>query len=215
MATTEVEQATQTLSDLQDQRDACVGRAAKLAADRRALSYAAHAGANKDAQARLRKLNDQTILQSAELENLDSAIVEAASRLETAKTAEAGALDRANAEALRIKLSRFTELALNLDDCLQDFLSTANEMDEVLAEMRSLGTANPSDAQMRVLATFCLKSFVMQTPWTAREWEHLPPGQRKSFKDLAVGWHTMIEAGINARLGLEPEQADKTKEVAA
>ena len=61
---------------------------------------------------------------------------------------------------------------------------------------------------MRVLGTLAVKSFVMQIPWTAKEWEHLPPGQRKTFKSLVEGWRDMIENNIAARLG-------ETEEVAA
>jgi hypothetical protein len=203
----DVEQAQKILDSLMDQRDELVSRANRANADRQNLSFSALTSRDKQSMEKLRKANDQAITFNVELENLDSAIRTATQNLDIAHRAEALASDRASAEALREKLSRFTELALNLDDRLTDFLSTAKEMDETLAEMRKLGAANPSDAQMRVLATFCLKAFVMAVPWCAREWEHLAPGQRKSFRDLALGWHTMIEAGINARLGLEPEPA--------
>jgi hypothetical protein len=210
--TTDVEQAEKTLNDLLDQRDEHIARGTKLAADRQNLAYAAFTN-DKAAQAKLRKINDETVLHHVTLEGLESAVKEATQRLDIAHRADAQAKDRAQAEQLRAKLNQFTELGLNLDDCITDFVGAAKEMQTVLDDIHSLGCASPTAAQMRVLATLAIKSFVMQIPWTAKEWEHLPPNQRKTFKDLIVGWHQMIEQHIKARLG-EPQQPNATETAA-
>ena len=198
--TTEVDAATKTLNDLLDQRDQLTGRSAKLADERQKISFAAHTG-DKGAKDKLRKINDETVFHNVELESVDAAIAEANARLDAARQAEAQTADREQALAVRAKLNRFTELGLLLDDCIADFVGAANEMNATLRDINALGCASPNSSQMRVLATLAMKTFVMQIPWTAKEWEHLAPNQRKSFKELVSGWHDMIENHISARLG--------------
>jgi hypothetical protein len=205
--TTEVEQATTTLNSLLDQRDELVARAAKFNADRQAVAYAAHTG-DKTAQDKLRKLNDETVLHNAKLEGIDAAIAEANSRLASAQRNEAATSDREQAEALRAKLNRFVELALLCDDCILDFLGAAKELQSTLDDIHALGCASPNSAQMRVLATLAIKSFVMQIPWTAKEWEHLAPNQRKTFRELAENWAAQISQHINTRLGEQPNKTE-------
>jgi hypothetical protein len=203
---TEVETATKTLNDLMDTRDQLVGRSAKLVSDCQAVAYAAHTG-DKGARERLRKINDESVLHNAELEGVDAAITEANARLAAAQRNEVRTADRTNAEQLRAKLSRFTELGLTLDDCITDFVGAANEMNAVLNDIHALGCPSPNAAQMRVLGTLAVKSFVMQIPWTSKEWEHLPPNQRKTFASLVAGWRDMIDSNIAARLGDQQEKA--------
>ena len=70
--TTDVEAATKTLNDLLDQKDALVARANRLAADRASVAYAAHAGKDKAAMERLRKVNDTAVTYNVERESLKS-----------------------------------------------------------------------------------------------------------------------------------------------
>jgi hypothetical protein len=197
--TTEVEQATKTLNTLMDQREQLVGRSGKLASERQKISYAAHTG-DKGAKERLRKINDESVLHNAELEGVDAAIVEANARLAIAQANAALAADRVNAEALRGKVERFVELGLIVDDCFADLNSAAAEMKTLLSEMHNLGAAAASHDQLRVLGGLALKTALMETPW-AKEFEHIAPNQRRSFKALVSAWHDQLMPGITARLG--------------
>lgn len=205
--TAEVENATKTLNGLMDQREQLVARSNKIISDRQAISYAAHAGNDKGAKERLRKLNDETLLHSAELESMDAAIAEANSRLAAAQQAETQAADRANAEALRIKLARFKELGFILDDCFADFASAASEMKDVLGQMHQLGAASPSQEQLRVLGALAVKTGLLSGPWS-KEFDPIAPNQRKSFKALVAGWSAMIEQN-NIAHRLDEQQQEK------
>jgi hypothetical protein len=203
---TNTETATKNLNQLMDQRDQLVARTAKIVADRQAISYAALTGNDKATKEKLRRINDESVLHSAELESVDAALVEATKILNAAQRNEASVADREAAEALRIALSRFAELASILDDCIFDFVGAANEMDVTLGTIHSLGCPSPNVSQLRVLGTLAVKSFVMQIPWTKKEWEHLAPNERRTFKGLVTSWRAMIESNINARLGTEDKQ---------
>jgi hypothetical protein len=208
---TAVETATKTLNDLLDQRDQLIGHSAKLVTDRQAIAYAAHAGGDKGAKERLRKINDETVLHNAELESIDAAIIEANARLVIAQADEAQQADRANAEQLRIKASRLSELASIADDCFQDLIGATNEMHSLLNEIHALGCPAPSHEQLRVFSVVAVKTHIMNIPGCAREFDHLAPNQRKTFENIVTGWRDMIEGNIAARLGEQP----KAEEVAA
>jgi hypothetical protein len=108
--------------------------------------------------------------------------------------------DRAAAEQLRTKLSRFVELGLIIDDCFADLTSASVEMKAVLGEMHNLGARSPSHDQLRVLGTLALRTALLATPW-AKEFEMIAPNQRRSFKALVNGWNEMLTGNIAARLG--------------
>jgi hypothetical protein len=202
----EVEHAEKMLNELLDKREMLIARSAKLAADRQAVAYAAHTG-DKAARDKLHKINDSTVIHNAELESIDAAIAEASARLQAAQRDEALAADRANAAQLREHLNRFVELGLFIDDAFADVIGASAEMNAVLAKINALGCPSPNSNQMRVMGTIAVKTAVMQIPWTAKEWEHLAPGQRKSFKDIIGGWRDMIAGNIAARLGEQQEKA--------
>lgn len=204
--TTELEQATATLNDLLDQRDQLVGRIAKLTADRQGISYAAHTG-NKDAKDRLRKLNDQTVINNIELETIDAAIAEANQRLDAAKSAEAQAAEVADAQALQVKLAKFKELGEVLDDCFVDFRTAALEMKQVVDDIHRLGCAIPDNQLYKVNCDLAFKTAVQGTPFWNQDFPAMRSHERKTFRSLVVSWGSSIEAHINAKLG-EPAKEE-------
>jgi hypothetical protein len=62
------------------------------------------------------------------------------------------------------------------------------------------------DEQFKVLGLLALKTALMGTPIWSREFEHIPPNQRRKFKDLIGGWADTIEKDIAARLGEEEKE---------
>jgi hypothetical protein len=204
--TNEVEAATKILATLEDERDGLIARMPQLAQARQAVAYAAKTG-DKGAREKLARVNAEAVAHEFEIASVAAAICEAVARLNAARAGEASAKDRTDAEALRIKLSRFCELGMIMDDCITDFVGAANEMNTTLNDIHALGCPSPNAAQMRVLGTIAVKSFVMQIPWTAKEWEHLPPNQRKTFANLVTSWRDMIEQNIASRTEKKEEAA--------
>jgi hypothetical protein len=74
-------------------------------------------------------------------------------------------------------------------------------MQDLHTRMQQLGSSFPTYQQFKVLGLSCLKTALMNTPIWAREFDHLPPNQRRSFKELIGGWAATIESGIVTRLG--------------
>jgi hypothetical protein len=211
MTASDVETATKTLNDLMDRKDELLARAGKLSTDRGKLAFAAHAGGNKDAKERLRRLNDDAVLCNCDLETIDAAIGEATSRLETARQAEALAADREAALQLRDKLSKFVELGLQADDALWDLAQSMNAMITALHELHQAGQAAPTSEQFRVNAVMAIKTMLQELPETwVRDFEfsRLAPGQRKRFKDICAGWQAQIEQAIAVRLGEQPKTTE-------
>ena len=203
--TTEVE--TATLNDLLDQREQLIARSSKLASDRQAIAYAAHTG-DKGAKERLRKINDETVLHNVELESVDAAIAEATKRLEAARRDEAVAADREQAEQLRARMMRLVELAAIVDDAFADVISASVEMKSLASELHTLGCNSPSHDQLRVISTIVAKSYMMQIPFCAREWEFIAPNQRRTMAVAAAGWQAQIENNIAQRLGEQPQTTE-------
>lgn len=191
---------TEVIKGLEDKQKLLVQKTIELTEERNKIAFGAHVENDPKSRKRLDAINLELATMASEQSSVDAALVEANNRLAIAQRDEALKADRANAEALRAKLNRFVELGLMLDDCVSDFVGAANEMNTVLNDIHALGCPSPNAAQMRVLGTIAVKSFVMQIPWTAKEWEHLPPNQRKTFANLVTGWRAMIEGNIASRL---------------
>jgi chromosome segregation ATPase len=195
-----VEHCEKIAADLQDQRDALIGRIKTLGTQREAVSYAAYTG-NKDAKAKLDKINIEASTIGHEIVSIEAAIAEAEKRLNTAKAAEAQAADRTNALKLRDKLAKFRELGAVLDDCFTDFKSAGFEQKQVLDDIHNLGQPTPSAQQYRVLCEVALKTAVQGTPFWSQDFPAMAPNQRKTFKSIGDAWCEVIEANIAARLG--------------
>jgi hypothetical protein len=208
--TTEVEQATKTLNDLTDARDALVARSAKLTSDRKAIAYAAHAAGDKGAKERLHKINHESVLHHAEVESLNAAISEATSRLGIAQAAEAAAADREQATQLHGHVANFKEHGLDADASLLDFVASIRAMMGELDAIHALGQQAPTAEMFRVNAVICIKTMLQSLPssWVRDfDFSLLNPSQKRAFKDIIEVWHAQITNGIVARLGEKQEEA--------
>jgi hypothetical protein len=197
---TEVENAEKTVRDLEDKRRDLLQKTSELADERQRVSFGAHTGDGK-ARARLDKVNTEVATQASEAASIEAAIVEANARLEVARRDAAAAADLAAVGELRVKLARFVELGLQIDDAFADIISDSKEMGELLTDINRLGCPSPNANQLRVLGLIALKTAVMQVPWAEREWDFLAPNQRKTFASLVEGWQVTVECNIAARIG--------------
>ncbi len=206
---TEVETAEQTVAGLEDKRRALITQQLEIDAERKQIAFAAHSGSDPKARARLDKINAQHASFASEMDSLTEAITEANNRLATAQRDAALAADRANAEALRVKLSRFEEIGNQLDDALWDIATSVNEMVALLNEMHALGQVSPTSEQFRVNGTACIKAMLQELPqlWVRDfEFSRLAPSQKKTFKAVVASWSGMIENNIAGRLGETKEE---------
>jgi hypothetical protein len=84
-----VASAEQVVVDLQNKRAAAAARVEAIAATRKKLGFAVHAGGDKDARAQLDKLNLEDATLAGEMQSLDGALIEAGHRLKVAQQAVA------------------------------------------------------------------------------------------------------------------------------
>ena len=80
-----VASAEQVVVDLQNKRAAAAARVEAIAATRKKLGFAVHAGGDKDARAQLDKLNLEDATLAGEIQSLDGALIEAGHRLGEAR----------------------------------------------------------------------------------------------------------------------------------
>lgn len=203
---TDVENAIAIIKRFDDKRRALIEKNVELADERQRIAFLAHSG-DKKARARLDAINSEASIYVSELQSIEAAGREANNRLDTAQRAEAMAADKAAALQLREKLAKLTELGLIIDDCFADLNSAGTEMKEVLNAIHSLGCPSPTHEQLRVLGALALKTALQGTPIWAKEFEPIPPNQRRTFRSLVIGWQDMIERNIEQRLGEKKDAA--------
>jgi hypothetical protein len=203
-----IEAAEAIIASLEDKRLHLNARAVELADERSHLAFSAHAEGDKKARSRLDAINGEIITMSSEQASIASAIEVAAERLAVARRAGNLAEDRAQAEELRIVVSRWVECGLIIDDCFTDMNTAAADMKTLLASMHNLGAKTPSHEQVRVLGALALKSALQTTPW-AKEFEAIAPNQRRTFATLVTNWRDQLMPHILARIGIEEKQEAK------
>jgi chromosome segregation ATPase len=202
---TDVDVAARLVVELQAKRTAAVDRVTAIAEERKSVALAAHTG-DTAARKRLDALNLESTTIGAEIEGLDAAIAEAGDRLATAEAAEALEADRARARELRHALAEFTEHGRKLDEAMAAVVAESNALRTALHKMHSLGCEYPTDALALVNCRLAIGTALMQTPWK-REFEHLAPGQRRTFGEIIRGWVERIEPTIARRLGETQDEA--------
>ncbi len=205
---TDIEAAEKTLASLNDKRDRATARVDAIADERKQISFAVHADNDKAARKRLDALNADSATIASELASIDAALVEATARLEAARHAEATKADRAAAKELRQQFDHFVALAEQMDAALAAVVSTSNEMQVAVNKIHACGSASPTGQQLLALGSLSLNTALMQTIWR-REFQHLPPHQRRTFTQLVTGWRDAAESNnIKPRLSEQRETAD-------
>jgi hypothetical protein len=199
----EIEKCEKIAADLQDQRDALIGRIKTLGTQREAVSYAAYTG-NKDAKAKLDKINIEASTIGHEIVSIEAAIAEANKRLATAQQAEASAADRTKALQITKLKTAFIENGINAGDALSDFIGFILEMKQQRDDMEALGIKAPISRQFLVNTTIAIKTALMLLPQPMvnelQDWRLLLSTQRMDFKNITASWDAMITRQIAERL---------------
>jgi hypothetical protein len=209
---TEIEKAERDLSNLEQQREAIVSRAAQLDKQRKAIAFAALTAGDKQSKLKLAEINAEDIGLAANIASVEAALTVARANLEAAHAAEARSVDREKAERIAALNMKFREQLLNADDAFADAINSVLSAKDLLAEMHSLGVANPIDNLFRINSVTCVKTIIQKLPtnWCNDfEFMRLSPGQKTEFKKLAAAWADQIERQNAARLG-----EDKKKDAA-
>jgi len=206
---TDVQTAEQTLAGLRRKREACVTHTLALAEDRHRLSFSAHGNGDVAAQKRLGELNRASTTAALELENIDAAIAEATTRLQSARREAEIAADRAKARELRKALGEFVEHGRKLDAATAVLVAECGLLKDTLTKLHRLGASVPTHDQVDALGHHALLTALGQTQWR-RRFEPLAPNQRRTFSLLFDSWAAMVERDIAVRLG----EADVKSEAA-
>jgi hypothetical protein len=212
-----VADAEAAISNLEAKRDALVERGRQLDEVRASYAFAAHARDDKTARAKLDQVHRETAEHGSELASIDAALVTARQRLEAARRHEAKAADREQAKELRVVLDQFVQTATQLDQALADVAALGHNLHQIQARMRDLGAPVPNSAQLDSLGYRCLLTACASTPWS-RHFETLAPSERRSFSALIDIWRASNEKHLAARLGDQTKkrkQHDPTIHVAA
>jgi hypothetical protein len=203
--TTEIEKAERVVAELEDKRRHLVQQATELDAERQKISYAAFTGDQK-ARQRLDRINTETATHNSEMASLSAAIHEANTRVAAAHRNAAIAADKAQATELAEVLETFVECGRDIDAALAIIVEKSQLMEKTLFRMNQLGSASPNSRQLESIGSRALITALMETPWR-REFQHLPPGERRSFNEMVDAWYPMVEANIAQRLGSNEEAA--------
>jgi hypothetical protein len=199
----ETDNAAKIVIELTDELEVLNGRAVVLAKERQELSYSARTG-DKNAKARLDKINVEATTLTNDIEIVAAALVEAKLRLGSAEQVAALEADRAKAVKIQELQAAFVERLLAIHDACGDIAKCTTENKLLLSEIHRLGVTVPSHDLVRINSVLALKTMLMATPWNPNEFADFPhflaPHERKLFRDLAVSWGATISNQIADRL---------------
>jgi hypothetical protein len=201
----QVESAQSIVDGLEAKKQQLIERGRELTEERRKISFLAHTGDAK-ARAKLDRVIADLAAHGNELASVEDAIIEAKARLNVAAVHASLAADREQALDLRDALLDFCDAGERIDAAFAAIAAAARDFKAAHDRMYALGARTPSYQQIQVLGLLALQTSLMGTPW-AREFPHLAPHQRRSFKALVDGWHDQLLPGIAARIGEEKEEA--------
>jgi hypothetical protein len=213
-ATTEtVAQCERVLAELGQRRDRLHERLGELERERGQVAYAAHTG-DGAAGKLLDKTIAETVKHSEHVKALGDAIAEAGRRLEQARAREQREADRQRARDVRQVLGELVEGLGLCGKALDLFVVGANKANTALDSLHRLGCAYPSRDQVRVYGALAIHTRLMQSALWAREvGRHLAPNERKSFDELKVQWHDMVERNAVAPYLDDGEQINGEQQI--
>ena len=194
------------IADLTAKRESIVARAAAIADQRKVLGFISLVGNDKEATAKLEKLNTEASAVAGALDGLDNAIAEGQRRLTVARAAEADRADQAEARELAEQLELFIACGEEIDRALEVLVSGPQKMQRILGKMHSLGQSRPDHRQFSTLSKEAVLTALRKTPW-GQEFPILPVSQRRRFADLTASWADGIRSRIAPRLGTTKKAA--------
>jgi flagellar biosynthesis/type III secretory pathway chaperone len=175
-----------------------------------AISYRAHAHADREAVDKLNEITEDILRHDTALKSIDAAIVEAGERLKAAQAAEQQAQAREVAKELLARADAVAVHAAELDSANMTRIAAARAISEELQKMRALahglGVFVPSEQQFLSLGERAERTVLMATPWS-RVAERIAPGERRTHSSYAQPWRDQIVKAAGALLGDKQEAA--------
>jgi hypothetical protein len=216
-----IEQCQSTIQNLDAKLARVKQRSAEISAERDASAFAAHAGGDAKARAKLDKLTDEALRQNHEMASLEAALKTARQHLAEAEHAEATAEDRAKAQAAHKLMGELSDACRYLDQNMEAAAKALIAIERGITELHELGFASPSAVQLRLGVVQAIQSWAHLLP---RSWHDamrndglafLPPGQRRGFLQYWQSVAPSLGNAIRQRLGNAPVTSAKTSEPVA
>jgi hypothetical protein len=183
-ASSGLENAEAVRAGLEQKLEAARDALNDIDARRAALAFEAHSNGGA-AKTELAKLNKSRVAQELDIENLQSAIIEASRRVTNAeREAELTVNAERAGRALEIG-ARLLERAKKIDAALAIVVASAAEFKADLRELNfRVGCSHPHEHQFQSLGERALKAAMMNSPFRL---EHLAPHERHTFGETLHG----------------------------
>src|SRR6516225_88215 len=136
--------AEAAIANLTAKRDALVARGNELATIRASVAYKALSEDDATAKQKLDQINEESVSHSHELASVDAALVTARQKLAAAQQHEVKQAEREQAKELRVVLDQFVETATQRDEALADVATLGHNLHQIQARMQELGAAVPN-----------------------------------------------------------------------
>jgi chromosome segregation ATPase len=200
----EVNKYQEALGRLQDKRAKLIERSSKLAEERAAISFEAHASEDERAQRRLKQIHQDIVSQESELASIDAAIATATEKLRFAESEHAREQDRTEALAARAMLHELMDNGAKLNEAMAQLVSELDRQKLLFEQLRALGVQNPQPDMIRVKSAHCVSTALMLSGIQKQIGsEFLSPAQRADFQTLYARWAEAIDRELSRRIGDE------------
>jgi hypothetical protein len=194
--------AEAVLADLEKRKAALLEQ---RAADDRALSaisYQAHAHADRESIDKLDEITENILKHDAALRSISAAIEQARSHVAQAQAATLAAANQQRAAELSAHVDELSQVPAYIEKHLTAALNGLTAFERGVAELHQKGVAFPTDIQLRLGMVAVLGTWLQQLPkmWFNEISGGVPfraPAERKS----AISYWTQIEPSLRNAIG--------------
>jgi chromosome segregation ATPase len=186
-----------TIADLRNQITEVQNKRLVLEAERDELAFAAHVERNAKAVQRLAEISTELDHLGNEKATIEAAIAEAGRRAVAASAAEAADAERKRAEKAQPIAERLAGLGAKADTAAKEYASCLVQIEAAIDDLAKLGAPVPSRSLVAVHKTLAHDSAMMGATDKTRV---VPPGARRTFQFLTLGWSTPARNWIATKL---------------
>ena len=202
---TNIEKAEEAVTHLNETLARTSARLQKIAEEQKAIGYATFVDGDAKARKRLDALHAEAITLVGEITAIESAQVEAKARLESAPFERIMETKRYRAVELRKHAADLKEHGASLDKAMGAVVAADQAFRVALNEIHLLGCDTPTHEQVDTLGRRAMLTHLMATAWKV---EHLAPGERQNFAQLAGEWANSINANfVDGFIGEDEQKA--------
>jgi hypothetical protein len=201
--TTTISKAKATLERLEADLVKATDHGTRLQVERRKISFAAHSGDSK-ANARLDKLNTDSLESGLQIENLLSAVDEAKVRLVQVQYEAGLAEQRAKAKEALSLAEHASKRGVRIRDLTQEL---AAEISGAIGDLRRFGDLGAPTGGARLLELALTRSVLPQLREAGIDCALVPPGNRHQADALVDGYVAQATAWAGGILGAKVEAA--------